>query len=43
MSSKQEIIKELIRVITENQETESMPYSTSKELLSLVRELQCTS
>lgn len=42
MSDKNTIIKELLRILAEAQEVESMPYSTSKELISLVRELQCS-
>jgi len=38
--SKEEIIKELLRVIEESQKVEGMPFSTAKELLSLIRMLQ---
>jgi len=36
----QNIIAKLLRVIEESEAVESMPFSTSKELKALVRELQ---
>jgi hypothetical protein len=38
--SKEDIIKELLQVISDNQETESISFSLGKELTSLVRMLQ---
>ena len=38
--SKEDIIKELLKVISDSEQCEGMPYSTAKELTSLVRMLQ---
>jgi|GEM_PF-7021302 len=41
MSKEQQtIIKELLKVISDSQSCEGMPYSTSRELTSLVRQLE---
>ena len=41
--NKQEIIKDLLKVIKDSQEVGDMSYSTGKQLTALIRELQCTS